>query len=125
MNSELQCSDWCLFQKYVIKSAALGLQAERLISYIFSFQVGRFSHTASLYLDAMVLFGGELQDGNLTNDLWLYNLTLNEWTELAVNDTDKPPPLAEHTATVVDDKLYIFGGEFLVTCTRDLSMKIE
>lgn len=65
----------------------------------------------------MVVFGGELQDGNLTNDLWLYDLTLNKWTELAVNDTVKPPPLAEHSATVVDNILYIFGGEFRVTCT--------
>ena len=60
----------------------------------------------------MVVFGGELQDGNLTNDLWLYNLTLNKWAELAVNDTVKPPPLAEHSATLVNDTLYIFGGEF-------------
>jgi len=83
----------------------------------FFFQVGRFSHTANLYLDAMVVFGGELQDGNLSNGLWLYNLTLNKWTELAVNDIVKPPPLAEHSATVVDDILYIFGGEFQVICT--------
>lgn len=79
--------------------------------------MGRFSHTANLYLDAMVVFGGELPDGNLTNDLWLYNLTLNKWTELAMNDTVKPPPLAEHSATVVDDILYIFGGEFGVAFT--------
>ena len=74
--------------------------------------MGRFSHTASLYLDSVVLFGGELQDGSLSNDLWLYNITLGKWTELAVNDSVKPPPLAEHTATLVDDKLYIFGGMF-------------
>ncbi|XP_078380393.1 multiple epidermal growth factor-like domains protein 8 isoform X1 [Oculina patagonica] len=72
--------------------------------------VGRFSHSAGLYLDSMVLFGGELQNGSLNNDLWLYNITQNKWTELAVNDVTKPPPLAEHTATIVDDKLYIFGG---------------
>ena len=77
------------------------------------FQIGCFSHSASLYLDSMVLFGGELQNGSLTNDLWLYNITLNKWTELAVNDAFKPPPLAEHTANVVDDKLYIFGGKFV------------
>ena len=96
--------------------AASGLEAEQLYRYIIyicsCFQLGRFSHTANPYLDAMVVFGGELQDGNLTNDLWLYNLTLNKWTELAVNDTGKPPPLAEHSATVVNNKLYILGGEF-------------
>ena len=59
----------------------------------------------------MVVFGGELQKGNLANDLWLYNITLKKWTELAVNDTGKPPPLAEHTANIVDDELYIFGGK--------------
>lgn len=63
----------------------------------------------------MVLFGGELENGNLTNELWLYNITLGKWTELAVNDSEKPPPLAEHTGTIVDDELYIFGGKCLVT----------
>lgn len=63
----------------------------------------------------MMLFGGELENGNLTNDLWLYNITLGKWTELAVNDSEKPPPLAEHTGTIVDDELYIFGGKCLVT----------
>ena len=62
----------------------------------------------------MVLFGGELQNGSLSNELWLYNIILNKWTELAVNDAVKPPPLAEHTATVVEGKLYIFGGKFWV-----------
>ena len=63
----------------------------------------------------MVLFGGGLENGNLTNELWLYNITLGKWTELAVNDSEKPPPLAEHTGTIVDDELYIFGGKCLVT----------
>lgn len=63
----------------------------------------------------MVLFGGGLENGNLTNELWLYNITLGKWTELAVNDSGKPPPLAEHTGTIVDDELYIFGGKCLVT----------
>ncbi|XP_022797777.1 multiple epidermal growth factor-like domains protein 8 [Stylophora pistillata] len=72
--------------------------------------VGRFSHSASLYHDSMVLFGGELENGNLTNELWFYNITLGKWTELAVNDAGKPPRLAEHTGTIVDDELYIFGG---------------
>ncbi|XP_074634355.1 multiple epidermal growth factor-like domains protein 8 isoform X4 [Acropora palmata] len=71
---------------------------------------GRFSHSANLYGDSMVLFGGESQNGSLHNDLWLHDITHDRWTELTVNDTTKPPPVTEHTATVVDDKLYIFGG---------------
>ena len=79
--------------------------------YAFFWQVGRFSHSASLYHDSMVLFGGELQDRSFTNELWLYNISVSKWTELAVNDSFKPPPVAEHTATLVDDILYIFGGK--------------
>ena len=82
------------------------------LSCFLSFQSGRFSHSANLYGDSMVLFGGESQNGNLNNDLWLYNITLDQWTELTLNDAMKPPPVSEHTATVVDDKLYIFGGMF-------------
>lgn len=59
----------------------------------------------------MVLFGGELQDRSVSNKLWLYNISVSKWTELAVNDSFKPPPVAEHTATLVDDVLYIFGGK--------------
>ena len=76
------------------------------------FQVGRFSHSANLYFDSMVVLGGESYNGTLRNDLWIYNATLNKWTELAVNSVVKPLPVSEHTGTVVDDKLYIFGGKF-------------
>ena len=62
----------------------------------------------------MVVFGGESHNGSLKNDLWLYNVTLNKWTELAVNSVIKPLPVTEHTATLVDNKLYIFGGKFLL-----------
>ena len=69
----------------------------------------------------MVLFGGKSQNGSLNNDLWLYNITLNKWTELSLDVAMKPPPVAEHTATVVDDKLYIFGGKFIKTCETGTS----
>ena len=89
----------------------LGLRCVRL-SCVLSFQSGRFSHSANLYGDSMVLFGGESQNGSLHNDLWLYNITQDRWTELTVNDTTRPPPVTKHAATVVDDKLFIFGGIF-------------
>ena len=89
----------------------LGLRCVRL-SRVFFFQSGRFSHSANLYGDSMVVFGGESQNGSLHNDLWLYDITQDRWIELTVNDTTKPPPVTEHAATVVDDKLYIFGGMF-------------
>ena len=99
----------------------LGLRCVRL-SCVLSFQSGRFSHSANLYADSMVLFGGESQNGSLNNDLWLYNITQDRWTELTVNDTMKPSPVTEHTATVVDDKLYIFGGIYVLISLKILKV---
>lgn len=99
----------------------IGLRCVRL-SCVLSFQSGRFSHSANLYADSMVLFGGESQNGSLNNDLWLYNITQDRWTELTVNDTMKPSPVTEHTATVVDDKLYIFGGIYVLISLKILKV---
>ena len=78
-----------------------------------SFQSARHSHTATHFKDSIVVFGGELASGHLTNELWMFNITTYKWKLLAVNDATAPSPVASHSANLVDRKLFIYGGEFV------------
>ena len=61
----------------------------------------------------LVFFGG-LNHRVRYNDVWIYDTKQQVWTELKVSakDTaeDVPPPRAHHGATLVDDRLFVFGG---------------
>lgn len=65
------------------------------------------------YKDTLVLFGGEVANGTFVNDLWSFNMSTMQWKLLPGNAVSSPPGLASHTANVVGDKLFIFGGTFL------------
>lgn len=73
----------------------------------------RFGHTAT-YLgnNTVVIFGGAIGDAgkyNITDDVYLYDLTQNKWKELVTENT--PTARAAHAATCVDDQqLVIYGG---------------
>ena len=62
------------------------------------------------YKDTLVVFGGELANGTLLNDLWIFNITTITWKRVHENNDDSPPGLASHCATVYDGGLIIFGG---------------
>lgn len=61
-----------------------------------------------------VIFGGKLENGSLSNELWLFNASAdhpeNYWSLRAINSSIKPPQLTRHTITLADDYLYVFGG---------------
>lgn len=61
-----------------------------------------------------VIHGGKLDNGSLSNDLWLFNASAEDtdahWTLRAINSTFQLPELARHTITLVEDYLYVFGG---------------
>ena len=69
------------------------------------------SHAASAILnDTMFVFGGELSNGNLTNELWKFDITGHAWTLLS-NNSVVVAPVAGHTMNIVNQKLYIYGGK--------------
>jgi hypothetical protein len=43
------------------------------------------------------------------NDTWSFNITTRRWTELQCTGSI-PSPRACHTAVLVDDVMYVFGG---------------
>ncbi|KAG1714971.1 Multiple epidermal growth factor-like domains protein 8 [Nymphon striatum] len=71
----------------------------------------RYGHSMSEYAGNIVIFGGRDKTKHF-NDIWLYNVAKNLWTKEAVASKFLPPPLAEHTLTLVDDNwLYVTGGQ--------------
>ncbi|XP_074538910.1 multiple epidermal growth factor-like domains protein 8 isoform X3 [Halichoeres trimaculatus] len=72
--------------------------------------VARHSHTAVEWMGNMVLFGGELADGSLANDVWMYRPLHDDWQQLGFSNSHGAPKLANHAAAVVDNYLYVFGG---------------
>uniref|UniRef100_A0A8C6XX66 Multiple EGF like domains 8 n=1 Tax=Naja naja TaxID=35670 RepID=A0A8C6XX66_NAJNA len=71
----------------------------------------RHSHTAVAWEGSLILFGGELATGSLANDVWMYLPREGYWQELVPLNTTVPPELAGHASAVVDEWLYVFGGE--------------
>uniref|UniRef100_A0A8C4SXY5 Multiple EGF like domains 8 n=1 Tax=Erpetoichthys calabaricus TaxID=27687 RepID=A0A8C4SXY5_ERPCA len=70
----------------------------------------RHSHIAVEWLGNMVIFGGELANGSLASDVWMYSPLNNSWKELSHSNAPGAPKLANHAAAVVNNHLYVFGG---------------
>ena len=68
-------------------------------------------HTCTPVKHFLVIFGG-LNHRVRYNDVWIYDTKNKAWTELRVeaSEAEVPAPRAHHAATVVGDKLYVFGG---------------
>ena len=67
-----------------------------------------------LYDDELVIFGGILANGSLTNELWSFDLLTLMWHLLpAGSDAQSTPPgLADHSGTIVNfSHLFVFGGK--------------
>ncbi|XP_076283094.1 multiple EGF like domains 8 isoform X4 [Lasioglossum baleicum] len=70
----------------------------------------RYGHAACRYNDGFVIYGGKVQDGSLSNELWHYNVNTRIWTLRAKNSPFYPPQLTRHTLTLANDHIYLFGG---------------
>eukprot|EP00039_Didymoeca_costata_P007362 m.98960 g.98960 ORF g.98960 m.98960 type:complete len:2628 (+) comp13656_c0_seq1:122-8005(+) len=74
---------------------------------------GRFLHAcAMVYIDDlpyMFINGGSTEGSEYFHETWLYSLSDGTWAEIEQN-AESPPATIGHTATVVDGKVYIFGG---------------
>jgi hypothetical protein len=67
----------------------------------------RNGHTAVLYHNSMIIFGGANSNNNIYNDLWQYFFDNNTWISLPT----KPSPRCDHTAVIYDDRyMLLYGG---------------
>ncbi|KAB7506888.1 Attractin [Armadillidium nasatum] len=77
----------------------------------------RFGHCMESFGTDFVSYGGKLENGKVSSELWLYNASLGEWSLISNSvanlprESSMPPPLLYCTLTLVDDEwLYLFGG---------------
>ena len=71
----------------------------------------RDDHTAIIYNNKiMVVFGGFVEGGERTNDIWLYYITENRWEKIVPKTPVGPKPRAGHSASVIGSQMIIFGG---------------
>ncbi len=71
----------------------------------------RYGHAMGPLGEGFVLYGGQLANGSLSDELFHYDAISDEWTLLAQNSSIRPPPLTRHTLAVVNNTfIYIFGG---------------
>ncbi|XP_038062576.1 multiple epidermal growth factor-like domains protein 8 [Patiria miniata] len=88
-------------------------QWERAVPATATRPTGRYAHSMVLYYDDLIVFGGILANGSLTNELWAFDITTRVWTLLPVGSdlASMPPGLADHSGTIVNfSHLYVFGG---------------
>ncbi|XP_065347637.1 multiple epidermal growth factor-like domains protein 8 [Cloeon dipterum] len=72
----------------------------------------RFSHAASSHPLGIVLHGGQLNDGTLSDEIWVYKASTAEWSKRGEFCSNRPPPLARHSLTLGQHNwLYLFGGQ--------------
>lgn len=58
----------------------------------------------------MVVFGGFVEGGERTNDIWMYYITENRWEKVVPKGSAVPKPRAGHSASVMGSQMIIFGG---------------
>jgi N-acetylneuraminic acid mutarotase len=78
----------------------------------------RTEHTAAVYNDSMVVFGGYSGTG-YDNTVLLYDFNTMLWQQLATQG-EAPSARSAHTAVVVGNSMYIFGGWNGTQCMNDL-----
>ncbi|CAE7577395.1 gefF [Symbiodinium sp. CCMP2456] len=70
---------------------------------------GRRQHSAATSGESMWIFGGEGDDGQMSDELWELNPQEPSWT-LPTVSAAKPPGRRGHTAVMTSGTLYVFGG---------------
>lgn len=71
----------------------------------------RFGHSAVVMGKYILYYGGVVEENELIGDLEMYDTELNLWSEFELaSDSIRPTPRCFHSATLVDDKMIVFGG---------------
>eukprot|EP01113_Clastostelium_recurvatum_P039362 TRINITY_DN59_c0_g1_i2.p1 TRINITY_DN59_c0_g1~~TRINITY_DN59_c0_g1_i2.p1 ORF type:complete len:455 (-),score=65.73 TRINITY_DN59_c0_g1_i2:86-1450(-) len=82
--------------------------------------VERHGHTVCAYENKMILFGGTPDGSSGLNDVYIYDPDLNQWSMPEVKGT-LPHGRYRHSALVVKNRMYIFGG-YRGKCLDDLNV---
>ncbi|EGV63081.1 Negative regulator of mitotic exit [Yamadazyma tenuis] len=67
------------------------------------------NHTMSVYKNQIYVFGGVYNNEKVSNDLWCFDIASSKWTQIS-SSGNTPLPVNEHSACIIHDKLYVYGG---------------
>jgi N-acetylneuraminic acid mutarotase len=67
-------------------------------------------HSAIVYNDELYIFGGK--NNRYLNDMWKYDPSRNEWTEIQYvkNGIVLPSPRYGHKSVVIQNEMFVYGG---------------
>jgi len=65
------------------------------------------------------LFGGVGSNGKLLNDMWSYDINKNIWNNVVSENTNAPASRKGHAMWLVDEFIYIYGGDNNQTVYND------
>jgi N-acetylneuraminic acid mutarotase len=80
----------------------------------------RHSHTAVIYKNKMVIFGGVSEQTRLLNDLHYFDFDSQEWKEITEIKGDIPPPRWGHTSIMKDSNTMVIFGGYGLTFYNDI-----
>ncbi|KAK5577627.1 hypothetical protein RB653_002570 [Dictyostelium firmibasis] len=83
----------------------------------------RWGHSAVVYNDHMVIFGGMGQSVTFYPTILLFNFKSKLWSRVTVRNTMQsqiPRGRQYHTCSIINDKLYILGGYDGAVCPTDM-----
>lgn len=67
------------------------------------------NHSLSVYKNKIYVFGGVYNNEKISNDLWCFDALISKWIQVTTTG-NIPPPINEHSSCIVDDKLFVYGG---------------
>ncbi|CAK7895944.1 kelch repeat-containing protein 1 [[Candida] anglica] len=67
------------------------------------------NHSMCVHKNRIYVFGGVYNNEKVSNDLWCFDAIINKWTQIATTGA-VPLPVNEHSSCMVNDKMYIYGG---------------
>jgi hypothetical protein len=67
-------------------------------------------HTATLYDDKLLVFGGLAHGTHVQNECYVFETTSNSWRQLECENPYSPPARYKHTCALVGNRLFIYGG---------------
>ena len=70
----------------------------------------RDEHSAILYGDAMIIYGGFVDIGERTSQIIKYDFKKKEWEIVEQEGEIVPNSRVGHSAVIFEDTMYIFGG---------------
>ena len=81
---------------------------------------GRDDPSCVVYNSSMILMGGFKNDGERSNRAYQFHFSDHKWEKINVTSKVEPAPRAGHSAVILGDDMYIFGGKDCDTRMNDL-----